>query len=41
MCIRDRDKVIRLPEEYNVDVDRVVGELRRLLGPDALLASAA
>ena len=35
------EKVIKLPEEYNVDTDRVVGELRRLLGPDALLASAA
>ncbi len=35
------EKVIKLPDEYNVDTDRVVGELRRLLGPDALLASAA
>jgi DNA polymerase-3 subunit alpha len=35
------EKVIKLPEEYNVDTDRVVGELRRLLGPNALLASAA
>ena len=35
------DKVIRLPEDYNVDVDRVVGELRRLLGPEAFPAPAA
>ena len=35
------EKVIKLPQEFNVDVDRVVGELRRLLGPDALLPSAA
>jgi len=34
-------KVIKLPPEFNVEADRVIGELRRLLGPDALLASAA
>jgi DNA polymerase-3 subunit alpha len=32
-------KVLRLPDEFNCDPGCVVGEIRRLLGADALLAS--
>jgi DNA polymerase-3 subunit alpha len=32
-------KILRLPDEFNCDAGRVVGEIRRLLGADALLAS--
>ena len=33
------EKVLRLPPEFNVDSRHVVGELRRLLGPTAILAA--
>jgi len=32
-------KILRLPDEFNCDAGRVIGEIRRLFGPDALLAS--
>ena len=35
------EKIIKLPEEFNVDADRVIGEIRRLLGADALRPTAA
>jgi DNA polymerase-3 subunit alpha len=31
------DKALRLADEFRVDVDRVVGELRMALGHDAVL----
>jgi len=32
-------KILRLPDEFNVDAGQVIGEIRRLFGADALLAS--
>ena len=31
-------KVLRLPDEFNCDAGRVVGEIRRLFGADSLVA---
>ena len=36
--IHTGEQVIRLPDEHNIDVVRAAGELRVLLGPDALIA---